>query len=102
MGVIEVEKALGLVPELLEMPHTRIWTTYDKEADVLYINFKKPSHADDSELTDDDVAIRRGAVGNHRGVSYPSDQRAPQLGSPLEQNLGLSEKAKRSSHQSIL
>ncbi len=58
MGVIEVEKALGLVPELLEMPHTRIWTTYDKEADVLYINFKKPSHADDSELTDDDVIIR--------------------------------------------
>ena len=58
MGVIEVEKALGLVPELLEMPHTRIWTTYDKDADVFYINFKKPSHADDSELTDDDVIIR--------------------------------------------
>jgi len=58
MGVIEVEKALGLVPELLEMPHTRIWTAYDKEADVLYINFKKPSHADDSELTDDDIIIR--------------------------------------------
>ena len=58
MGVIEVEKALGLVPELLEMPHTRIWTTYDKEADVLYINFKKPSHADDAELIDDDVIIR--------------------------------------------
>jgi uncharacterized protein YuzE len=31
---------------------------YDKEADVLYINFKKPSHADDSELTDDDIIIR--------------------------------------------
>lgn len=58
MGVIEVEKALGLVPELLEMPHMRIWTTYDKEVDVLYINFKKPSHADDSELTDDDIIIR--------------------------------------------
>jgi len=58
MGVIEVEKALGLVPELLEMPRTRIWTTYDKEADVLYINFKKPSHADHSELTDDDIIIR--------------------------------------------
>jgi len=58
MGVVEVEKVLGLVPELLEIPHTRIWTTYDEEADVLYINFKKPSHADDSELTDDDVIIR--------------------------------------------
>jgi len=40
------------------MPHARIWTTYDKEADVLYINFKKPSHADNSELTDDDIIIR--------------------------------------------
>jgi uncharacterized protein YuzE len=58
MGVIEVERALELVPELLEIPHTRIWTTYDKEADVLYINFKKPSHADDSELTDDDIIVR--------------------------------------------
>lgn len=43
MGVIEVEKVLSLVPQLLEIPHTRIWTTYDKEADVLYVNFKKPS-----------------------------------------------------------
>jgi uncharacterized protein YuzE len=25
---------------------------------VLYVNFKKPSHADDSELTDDDIIVR--------------------------------------------
>ncbi|HPJ30584.1 MAG TPA: DUF2283 domain-containing protein [Methanothrix sp.] len=36
-----------------------IWVDYDEEADVLYVSFKKPSHADDSELTDDDVIIRR-------------------------------------------
>jgi len=35
-----------------------VWTTYDKEADVLYINFKKPSHADDSEITENDIIIR--------------------------------------------
>jgi len=29
-----------------------------KRFDVLYFNFKKPSHADESELTDDDVIIR--------------------------------------------
>ena len=34
------------------------WSSYDREAEVLYINFKKPSHATDSELTDDDVIIR--------------------------------------------
>lgn len=40
------------------MPYKRIWYSYDEEADVLYLNFKKPSHADDSELTDDDIVIR--------------------------------------------
>jgi uncharacterized protein YuzE len=35
-----------------------MWFYYDAEADVLYINFMKPSHATDSELTDDDVIIR--------------------------------------------
>ncbi|MDI6786636.1 MAG: DUF2283 domain-containing protein [bacterium] len=35
-----------------------IWCSYDEGADVLYLNFKKPAHADDSEITDDDIIIR--------------------------------------------
>jgi uncharacterized protein YuzE len=35
-----------------------VWLSYDAEADVLYINFRKPSIATDSELTDEDVIIR--------------------------------------------
>jgi len=58
MAAVEVKNILPLVPELLKVPYSRIWTSYDEGADVLYINFKKPSHADDSELTDDDVIIR--------------------------------------------
>jgi uncharacterized protein YuzE len=58
MAAVEVKRMLNLVPELLEVPYSRIWTSYDKEADVIYVNFKKSSHADDSELTDDDVIIR--------------------------------------------
>jgi uncharacterized protein YuzE len=58
MAAIEIERMLSLVPQLLEIPHRRIWTTYDVEADVLYVNFKKPSHADDSELMDDDIIVR--------------------------------------------
>ncbi|MFZ3129912.1 MAG: DUF2283 domain-containing protein [Desulfosporosinus sp.] len=58
MGAVEVKRILNLVPDLLEVPYPRIWTSYDKEVDVLYINFKKPGHADDSELTDDDIIIR--------------------------------------------
>jgi len=45
MEAVEVKRILNLVPDLLEVPYPRIWTSYDKEADVLYINFKKPSHA---------------------------------------------------------
>lgn len=58
MEVVAVEKVLDLVPEFLEIPHIRIWTTCDKEPDALYTNFHKLSHADDSQLTDDDVIIR--------------------------------------------
>ena len=32
-----------------------IWTAYDKEVDILY---KKPSHANVAELTDDDIIIK--------------------------------------------
>lgn len=49
---------LSLLPVLKNSPHGYMWSSYDAEADVLYINFKKPSHATDSELTDDDIIIR--------------------------------------------
>lgn len=58
MANLEVEKILSIVPEILNIPYQRIWTSYDSQADVLYLNFKRPSHADDSELTKDDIIIR--------------------------------------------
>ncbi len=58
MAAVEVEKISALVLHLLGIPHRKIWVDYDEEADVLYVNFKKPTHADDSEITDDDVIIR--------------------------------------------
>ena len=48
---LEIRNSLKIIPELVNSPYKRLWTSYDPEADVLYINFKKPSHADDSELT---------------------------------------------------
>lgn len=56
MGTAEVKDFIKISPYFLK--HKNVWISYDKEADVMYINFKKPSHADDSELTDDDVIIR--------------------------------------------
>jgi uncharacterized protein YuzE len=58
MAPKEVADYLDLMPALMRAPQGYLWSSYDVEADVLYINFKKPSHADDSELTDDDVLIR--------------------------------------------
>jgi uncharacterized protein YuzE len=64
MGAAEVEKISDLVPHFLGITHKKIWIDYDEEADVLYVSFKKPSHADDSEITEDGVIVRRekGAV----------------------------------------
>ena len=58
MASVTVEQYVSLIPAVKHSPKQYLWSSYDAEADVLYVNFKKPSHADDSELTDDDVIIR--------------------------------------------
>ena len=58
MALQDVSAYLDLVPVVLRTPHRFLASSYDAEADVLYIELKKPSHATDSELTDDDVIIR--------------------------------------------
>lgn len=58
MAVIDIKKIVNLTPELLGIPFKKVWVSYDEEADFFYLNFKKPSHADDSELTENDVIIR--------------------------------------------
>jgi len=49
---------LRFLPAVKRTPEAALWLTYDPEADVLYVNFKKPSVATDSALTDDDVIVR--------------------------------------------
>jgi len=58
MAIAEIQDYLKLVPAVRRAPGHYLWSSYDPEADVLYINFKKPSHATDSELTDEDIIIR--------------------------------------------
>jgi uncharacterized protein YuzE len=43
----------------LEVPARRYWIDYDAEADVLYLGFRKPQRATESELMDDGVIIRK-------------------------------------------
>ncbi len=58
MAVIEVRDYVKLIPAVKRSPTGTLWSTYDAEADTLYINFKKPSRATDSKLTDDDIILR--------------------------------------------
>ena len=55
MDLLEYAK---LVPAVKESPKGYLWSSCDAEVDTLYVNFKKPSHATESEITDDDMIIR--------------------------------------------
>jgi hypothetical protein len=57
MAISEIKEFLKIVPAVRKAPFKYLWSSYDPEADVLYINFKKPSHATDSEITDDDIVV---------------------------------------------
>jgi uncharacterized protein YuzE len=58
MAIADIREFLKLVPAVQQTPDDYLWVSFDREADVVYVNFKKPSHATDSELTDDDVVLR--------------------------------------------
>ena len=58
MAVTDIRAYLKLVPAVKQSPSGYLWSSYDAEADALYVNFKKPSRATDSEMTDDDIIIR--------------------------------------------
>jgi uncharacterized protein YuzE len=58
MTSADIQEYLRLIPAVNRAPQPAVWLTYDDEADTLYMNYKKPSHATDSEMTDEDVIIR--------------------------------------------
>jgi uncharacterized protein YuzE len=58
MAVDDVSVFLKLIPAVRQTPEGYLWTSYDRQADVVYVSFKKPGHATGSELTDDDVILR--------------------------------------------
>ena len=58
MAPVTTDRYIHLIPAVKHSPKHCLWSSYDTEADVLYVNCKKPSHTDDSELTDDDMIIR--------------------------------------------
>ena len=49
---------LALVPVVKDSPGSYVSASYDEAGDVLCVQFKDPSQATDSELTDDDIIVR--------------------------------------------
>jgi len=62
MATAEIERTIkevqAMVSHLIKLPETRMWIDYDKEADVLYISFKRPQRATDSEMMENGVLLR--------------------------------------------
>ena len=62
MATAKIEDTLKEVYELvshfIKLPETKMLVDYDKEADVLYISFKRPQKATDSEMLDNGVLLR--------------------------------------------
>jgi uncharacterized protein YuzE len=56
METIEANDIKSVLPYF--MKHKNVWSNYDQEADTLYMHFKKPNHADFSEMTEDEIIIR--------------------------------------------
>jgi uncharacterized protein YuzE len=45
--------------DLLKLPARNVWIDYDKEADVLYMSFRKPQRATKTVEVGDDILVRK-------------------------------------------
>jgi uncharacterized protein YuzE len=50
---------VALAMEMLKLPAQHMWLDYDKEADVLYVSFRKPQRATETIELDDDILVRK-------------------------------------------
>ncbi len=54
-----IKTCLGLSSDIIRLPVEHIWIDYDKEADVLYLSFRKPQRAKRTVEIDNDILIRK-------------------------------------------
>ena len=54
-----IQTCLGLSSDIIKLMVEHIWIDYDKEADVLYLSFRKPQKAKKTIETDNDILIRK-------------------------------------------
>lgn len=54
-----IEQTKHILPNLRNLAQSGLSASYDTDADVLYVSFGKPQEADDAEMNNQDVIIRR-------------------------------------------
>ncbi len=58
LSLKNIQKILNMVPLFIEMDLLRIQAEYDREADVLYLNFEPGKEATDSEYFENGIIVR--------------------------------------------
>ena len=62
MATAEINQTLNqvyeIIPHFIKLVPKKMWFDYDEGADVLYINFRKPQRATDSEMLENGVLLR--------------------------------------------
>jgi len=54
-----VSNCVALATKILKLPAQRVWFDYDKEADVLYMSFRKPQRDTGTVELEDDILVRK-------------------------------------------
>ncbi len=75
----DVKNILAALRGIPKAPVRRFWVDYDEGADVLYLSFRKPQRATDSELREDGVIVHtRGREVVGLTILDASKRRLPQ------------------------
>ena len=54
-----IKMFLGITPDIVRLPISHVWADYDKEADVLYLSFRRPQRAKLTEEVGEDILVRK-------------------------------------------
>jgi len=54
-----IGQCVNIASDILRMSARQIWIDYDKEADVLYMSFRKPQRATETVELEEDMLLRK-------------------------------------------
>ncbi len=54
-----ISNCIAMATDMLKLPLQHVWLDYDREADVLYMSFRKPQGATTTIEVDEDILIRK-------------------------------------------